>query len=165
MASWCRLPGRSVVAGVLCFSIVGCSGADFETVPVSGVVTLDGNPMADILVSFQPKGGVAEDSTLGPGSFGITDENGRFQLNTADASGAPPGEQTVTLVYKDSTLDPKKRDPSGKEEQQELKLPPKARDGSLTFTVPEGGTDQANFDFQSSKPEAAHETRRPPYRF
>ena len=28
-----------------------------------------------------------------------------------------------------------------------LKLPPKARDGTLTFEVPTGGTSEANFEF------------------
>jgi len=147
-----RLPLRLYLLVVLCFPwAAGCGGSDFHIVPVSGAVTLDGKPVADILVTFQPKGGTAEGSTPGPGSFGITDESGRFELDMAEGSGAVPGEHTVTLIYKDPNVGPTKRDLGIPEPQQELKLPSEARDGSLTFVVPTEGTDKADFALESTR--------------
>jgi hypothetical protein len=120
-------------------------------VPVSGVVTLDGQPMEDILVHFQPAAGTAADPMFSPSSHGITDDEGRYKLEWSEASGAIVGEHVVTLMYKD----PNKRWPEdfvnekGEELPVEFKLPLEARDGTLRFTVPEGGTDRADFSFES----------------
>ena len=56
----------------------GCSeGRDSAT--VTGLITLDGRPVADIGVTFEPKGKGARQ-----GSFGITDSDGRYTLRFAD---------------------------------------------------------------------------------
>lgn len=54
----------------------------------------------------------------------------------------------VTLVYKD----PEQAKPTGGAEQAvEFKLPPCARDGSIRFTVREGGSDKGDFVFESRR--------------
>ena len=61
----------------------GCRSSDFEIVPVSGVVTLDGQPLANARLSFNPRA-VGNNLRAGPDSFGKTDQQGRFQLETID---------------------------------------------------------------------------------
>ena len=59
--------------------ISGCGSSDLELAEVSGVVTLDGQPVAGAVVNTQPIPASAVPSP-GPGSFGRTDEQGRFTL-------------------------------------------------------------------------------------
>lgn len=129
---------------------VGCGDSRF--VPVSGIVTLDGKPVADVVISFQPASEGA-DSDFNPGSSGTTDGEGRYELSTRGGNGAVVGEHTVTLVYRDPDL--LKQVPydqeTGRELVREFKLPPRARDGSLKVTVPQGGTEAADFAFESSE--------------
>lgn len=68
---------------------LGCSQS--ETVPVTGSVTLNGQPAKDAEVIFTPsKGRVAS---------GATDASGRFALSTnAPGDGAVPGDHKVTIV-------------------------------------------------------------------
>jgi len=65
----------------------GCGTGDPQvqkTVPISGTLMMEGNPLANVSVSFYGPGAVI------PGSA-ITDENGKFALS------AVPGENTVTV--------------------------------------------------------------------
>jgi hypothetical protein len=82
-------PGR-VVARVLAAAAIplsafaaGCGAGGFTTAPVSGRVTVDGEPVAGLRVSFEPVGG--KDRPLpGPDSVAVTDEDGRYSLVTTD---------------------------------------------------------------------------------
>ena len=153
-----RYPGKSLVATlsilVVCVLIVlalRVPAGHGMMVPVSGVVTLDGEPIANIQVLFQPTSGTAADPIFSPGSHGTTNAEGRYKLKWSDGSGAIYGEHVVTLMYKD----PNKMSPEdfinedGSEEPLVFRLPKNARDGSIRFTVPKGGTDQADFAFRS----------------
>lgn len=65
-------------------AFAGCGDAQpYTIVPVAGTVTLDGKPLADARVVFQPMKSTGED-TVGPGSVGNTNEDGRFVLETVD---------------------------------------------------------------------------------
>jgi hypothetical protein len=133
---------------------VGCGGS---AVPVSGRVTLDGEPMADLVVNFQPAVKGTDKSALAPGSFASTDSEGRYRLRTLDGDGAIPGEHVVTLVYRDpkqlsAEAGQSRRDVNPKAPpQMSFKLPSKAHDGSLRFNVPAGGTKDADFAFESDR--------------
>jgi hypothetical protein len=81
-----------MLAGLLFF--VGCGGdaASVDTVPVTGLVMLDGKPVAGAAVSFSPtaKGLRA--------AVGTTDESGRYTLTTMKpGDGAMPGSYRVTI--------------------------------------------------------------------
>lgn len=56
--------------------------------PVTGTVTLDGNPLADAYLAFVPVG-------AGEAAYATTDEDGHFDLSTHFARGAKPGEYKV----------------------------------------------------------------------
>ena len=70
----------------------GCSGSDRPaTVPVSGTVTLNGQPVADAQVSFMTDGAPRA-------AFGTTDAEGKFRLTTFEENdGAMVGKHTVTI--------------------------------------------------------------------
>jgi hypothetical protein len=62
---------------------VGC-GDGRQVGTVSGRVTLDGQPLADARVNFQP---VGDARNTGIGSFGKTDANGDYSLTLIDEKG------------------------------------------------------------------------------
>ena len=53
--------------------VVGCSKSGPEVAPVSGLVTVDGRPMANVDVVFQPE-------DRGSPSYGRTDKDGHYVL-------------------------------------------------------------------------------------
>ena len=130
--------------------LTGCWSGSAQTARVSGRVTLDGRPLAGASVSFQPT--ASGNPNPGPGSFGTTDANGRFQLQTIQPrkEGAIVGLHIVRI----SRTLPGKR-VAGEEDfrPRDPSLPPQADDGSLRFTVPPIGTEAADFAL-SSKPAA-----------
>lgn len=98
--SWSGRCGRRDGAGVLVLAcllglalgvVVGCSPRSaVEVAKVSGTVTLDGNPLSDAIILFQP----AE----GRPSRGMTAADGRYQLlYTAERAGAMVGTCGVTI--------------------------------------------------------------------
>src|SRR5262245_63669140 len=75
-------------------AVVLLSGCDGRAVaPVSGRVTLDGQPLANVLVVFEPING----NNPGLGSVGRTDADGRFVLRQIqpDRPGALVGQHRV----------------------------------------------------------------------
>lgn len=62
------------------------------TYPVSGTVTMNGQPVADANVNFQLADGTR-------GALGVTDAQGRYELTTFTAGdGALPGEYSVVIT-------------------------------------------------------------------
>ena len=73
--------------------LAGCSADNPSLVPVNGIVTMDGQPVAEIIVTFTPTG-----ETLGNGAIGGTDTTGRFTLSDVRGDqGAHVGEYKVSL--------------------------------------------------------------------
>ena len=64
---------KFALLGCLIFVLVGCGKSDPPIGRVKGTVTLDGQPGADLEVSFQPKAG-------GLSSSAITDASGNYEL-------------------------------------------------------------------------------------
>ena len=82
---------RLLLSALACIMLVGCSRGDRPPLaPVSGVVTLNGKPLAGVKVVFQPQTGHA--------SMGITDQNGRYELiYIRDVKGAMLGKHRVEI--------------------------------------------------------------------
>jgi hypothetical protein len=79
--------------GPACLVLVagGCGGSKPATAPVSGTVLLDGKPVAEAAVLFEPAGG-------GVPARGSTDATGRFSLSTfTRGDGALPGRHRVAI--------------------------------------------------------------------
>jgi len=122
---------------------VGCGR--HKLVPVSGRVTLNNNPLANAYVSFQPTG--SGEREPGPGSYGTTDGDGRFtlQLVGKDQPGAWVGHHRVVISLKDPPNPNEVSDSASRDRTEKLPLRYN-RDSKLTFDVPAGGSDAANFD-------------------
>lgn len=85
----CLLVGVSL--GALGAS-AGCGSGRPKTVPVTGVVTLDNNPVEEATVRLSPEGG-------GRPAIGTTDKEGKFTLKTFEAGdGALPGKHLVSVT-------------------------------------------------------------------
>ena len=77
-------------------TMIGCSDGRLKTEPVRGVVTLDGEPLAEATVSFHPK-----ESGQGAAGFARTNEKGEYLLQTIQGNpdaGTLPGEYAVTIA-------------------------------------------------------------------
>lgn len=139
-----RLLRSILILGFLLPTLGGCGGGgDFA--PVSGIVTLNGKPTAEIAVTFQPTPAASSKSPP-PSAFGVTDQDGRFALMVLDGSrkGASVGKNQVRIcayVVGDSD-DPNR--PKAK-----VKIPARYWDAPVEFEVPPGGTSSANFDLKT----------------
>ncbi len=90
---------RFCVSLSLALLAAGCGGSSTPknplptTVPVGGVVTLDGKPLNRAAVKFIPDG-----ETKGVECYGFTDESGRYELTQLrGGTGAPPGTYKVVI--------------------------------------------------------------------
>lgn len=138
--------------------MVGCGGSS-KYAKVSGVVTLDGRPYKNAIVSFQPMASKGNPNP-GRGSAGLTDENGRFTLRSDDGyNGAVIGKHRIRIRTKvddpGAVVDPSVGSdddpfPGGKKKIVEP-IPSEwfADHTEKEFTVPPGGTDKADFDIVS----------------
>jgi hypothetical protein len=138
----------------------GCSG-EAEYVPVSGQVTLDGVPLVNVQVLFQPVAKKPGGDAIGMGSFALTDADGRFSLEAmtrTPTKGAISGKHLVRI----SDLPPKEgavsedtdaANPTGKTTKKFVNRVPEKYNlqTELTFEVPNNGTDKADFLLESGK--------------
>ena len=76
---------------LLAAALAGCGGSELELGEVQGVVTLNGDPLPNAVVTFSPKEG-------GPSGVGKTNDKGEYQLMTAGQLGAIPGQHTVSII-------------------------------------------------------------------
>jgi len=132
--------------GAAIFGGWGCSGDSTPTAPVSGKVTLDGKPLANINVLFQPAGGANREP--GVGSVGITDAQGVFTLKLSGSGkhGAVVGQHVVTLMEKTNPADD--QDAGGTDKPVVSRIPVEYSNGTAKFEV-KSGTNQANFELKS----------------
>ena len=153
-----------VLFGIAILSFAGCG--DSSIAPVSGKVTVDGEPVEGIRLVFSPIQ-IEGQENPGPWSSGLTNSAGEYTLVTRyKDSGAAVGQHTVAFVYDDmSNIEGYKElrreakqegDKAAFEEAQKniaeyearQKTRPKSSgdDYTETFEVPSGGTSEANFD-------------------
>lgn len=125
---------RLLVAGIACglFGLVapGCSAKPKDLPdlgPVSGTITLDGQPLANVTVVFE--------SETGRSSFGKTDDAGKYELiYTGNYKGAVVGKNKVVI---NSNLDappgPDWKDPIPAKYNAKSELTADVTAGSNTF--------------------------------
>jgi hypothetical protein len=89
---------------ILVAGVVGCGSSQPQTddrfaaldpknlVPISGVVTVGGKPVASVVITFLPPSGAGVAS-------GETDKDGKFELKSMGGPGAVPGKYKVTISY------------------------------------------------------------------
>jgi hypothetical protein len=135
------------VAILVALFATGCGGGA-NLAPVSGQVKLNGRPLPEAHLTFQPTG--SGSVNVGVGSYGNTDAEGRYELKTIKGSrGAVVGTHTVSIrthAHRElpSSVD---KDAPGRPKE---KIPERYNDNTeLTFEVPEDGTDSADFDLKA----------------
>jgi hypothetical protein len=125
---------------------IGC-GPGYDVVQVSGTITLDGKPLNNATILTQPIG-TKEDTTPGPGSGSVTDEDGHFQLSFQheEVDGAVPGDAWIKIVENPE----KKASSDDSAEVVRSKVPLDYQEGNkVKYTIPEEGTDAMNFELKS----------------
>ncbi|MEX0792123.1 MAG: carboxypeptidase-like regulatory domain-containing protein [Pirellulaceae bacterium] len=81
---------RGCLLALLGMGLVGCGGSGPSLKPVAGTVTLDGQPLANARVVFEPDEGRA--------SIGETDASGKYEARyTGTRTGVLPGKQTIRI--------------------------------------------------------------------
>jgi hypothetical protein len=124
--------------------LAGCGGEPYKVAPVSGRVTLNGQPLANASVTFSP---VATGGNLepGPGSYATTDTDGRYTLKIIgkESRGAVVGKHKVRIALVEQERDPSDDRPKRTTVKQ---LPEKYNaKTTLEVDVPDKGTDSADF--------------------
>lgn len=144
-----RLSGllaASVIVGLL----AGCGVGDGDDLPreaVSGKVTLDGQPLAEGSIQFQPEGGT---DAKGPAvSGGAVIQDGAYDI--PGGNGLTPGKYKVAISSAASAEAPAADaapGPAPKPAQE--KIPAKYNaESTLTAEVKSGGGNTFNFDLKS----------------
>ncbi len=127
---------RVVLILPLLVVIGGCGSSDLGT--VEGTVKLDGDPLKDAVVTFQP--------AKGRPSIGTTDENGHYELMyLADQPGAKIGTHTVRI-----SAEITKTDASGEEEVIGDRVPKKYNEESELKKEVKPGSNTIDFDLESN---------------
>jgi hypothetical protein len=143
---------RSLVGGMLLAALSGCDRGP-RYVPVSGVISINGKPYGEAVVSFQPMA-TEGNQNPGRGSSSYTDADGKFHLKTDDGDeGAVPGKHRIRIMTKGNDMvlfDPEKGSPDSLPAGRKHKIDPIPPiwnvESNKEFVVPPQGTDQANFD-------------------
>ncbi|MCA9236955.1 MAG: hypothetical protein KDA44_15875 [Planctomycetales bacterium] len=128
--------------------VCGCGPkAPYDLAPVSGVVTLDGEPLAGGVVSFQPR--ADGDVAPGPGSTGRCDKSGQFTLQTIKGEpGAVVGAHHVR-IYSHSSDQPVASDDDRAGAPRE-RVPARYNyQSDLTADVPAAGIEQLQYDLKT----------------
>ena len=124
--------------------VTGCGGGNrLELVPVKGVVTLDGKPLADARIIFRPAEG-------GRPSNAVTDSYGSYKLKyTEDQYGALPGKHSVSI----STFveaDPDSSDPLIKTGRRESLPANYNTQTTLQAELESGSSEKLDFELKAS---------------
>ncbi|HLJ95251.1 MAG TPA: hypothetical protein VKU02_18885 [Gemmataceae bacterium] len=137
-----------VVLGFAAVLIIGC--ASNKLAPVSGKVMLNGKPLAQATVMFSPIGkpGSIE---AGEGSAGKTNENGEYSLKTSSGkNGALVGTHQVMITALEAQVGDRDTRPRRGGPPLADKVPSRYNSKTeLTFDVPSGGSDKADFELAS----------------
>jgi len=132
--------------------VVGCGPKPTRIAKVSGRVTLDGKPLPKASVTFAPMA-TKESPNPGPTAQGLTDAEGRYQVSIDAATpGAVVGKCRIYISTRLSDPAIDDRDAGGPiKKLPPDKVPPQYNISTgLTFDVPPGGTDAADFDLKSN---------------
>jgi hypothetical protein len=141
------------VCGILLLLLVvtGCQKGVRPVAPVSGLITLDGKPLAGGSIVTQPAA-PAGSVIAGKGSVAFCGADGRFQLKTLDGlDGAVVGEHRIRIYGpRKSAAELSAKD--GPVDAAADIVPKKYnRATELKLSVPPEGTAEANFTLTSKK--------------
>ena len=138
---------RAISVSLILLILAGCRNDAYQLAPVSGQVKLDGKPLSQCQIRFQPIAVSGAGMAPGPGSFAETDDQGRFTLEAINPSrpGAVVGKHHVWL----STAKPAGAMKSESGRMTAEKIPAQYRNGQIEFEVAPEGNNQVVFDLLS----------------
>lgn len=124
----------------LAFFLAGCSSAPSdlpETAPVSGTVLLNGQPLPNAAIRFQPESGRV--------SIGETDASGHYSLQYNDTTpGAKIGSHKVSITtYRDNSVPGDINSPSAPE-----LLPPRYHEQTELTAEVQPGENKIDFNLE-----------------
>jgi hypothetical protein len=135
---------RGYFVSVLLLLPVGCGKSNYA--PVSGRITVNGQPLANAAVLFSPVPAQGS-SSAGLGSGATTDSDGRYTLliTGTTTKGAVIGKHKVQVTLIDD------RDSADDSPHKFKQLPPKysGKNTVLEYDVPPGGSTSADFDLSA----------------
>jgi hypothetical protein len=134
---------------LLLAAAAGCNPGP-QIAPVSGTITMDGKPLPNVDISFQPIGSESNPNP-GRGSAAKTDAEGRYTLKIdGTINGAVVGKHRIVISSSQTTaVDPETGSADGAPVEREMVPPEYNYRSTLTFEVPAGGTDKADFQLDS----------------
>jgi len=133
---------------LLAVTLSGCGGA--KLAPVSGTVTLDGKPVDGVRVIFEPIVGESDvtDAEYHT-SFGITNEQGQFAMQTQMGDTLKPGAVIGNSSVRFVCIKRANFMNKGLADSRAVHdLPALARDKTMRFTIKASGSTAANFDLK-----------------
>ncbi len=152
--SWMAKSGSLALCTLCGCQLVRANAPQFAL--VSGMVRLDQQPLANARVLFVPIRLRDKNGVYLPVSCGVTDDHGRFELMVVRETA---GEKTRkgAVVGRHRVWISRREDLQNTDQASEEKLPPHKLENEivpdryngqteLTFDVPPGGTNDANFD-------------------
>jgi len=116
---------KPLLAALLTVVLSGCGGGA-PTAPVSGVVTMDGQPVYPARVTFSPRGGEGAVDAAGRVASAMTEADGSYSID-----GAALGDNTVGVLMLPADED------SDEAEDNEKPLPA-GRPEKTTYTISAG---------------------------
>ena len=131
---------RGLATAGMLLALTGCGPSGPDISSVTGTVTMDGKPLPNASVVFQPE--------KGRPSGALTNENGEFELNfSGGRKGAQPGRYIVAIrTASDGSIDDDGQRTPGTPET----VPAKYNAASeLIYTVEEGVPNVAEFKLKS----------------
>lgn len=143
---WAYSPLSMTVVGLMAIGCSGGGGDDKPREPVSGTVTLDGQPLPEGVIHFLPAGGAGEAIASATGKI----ENGRFSIPREQ--GPVPGSYKVSIGHTDQ--------PEGRVKIDLKKIAKKAAGAkelipakynsqtTLKAEIPKGGKSDLNFPLE-----------------
>jgi hypothetical protein len=140
---------RGRIALLAVVLVCGCTEGSkaYKTAPVSGAVTLDGQPLAAAHVTFMPVQDSQSGSQSGPEAAGDTDTGGRYSLKTVFGdAGASVGKNRVMITTRKTELDPSNADRSREVAKERVPTRYFTEQAPIVFDVPLAGSKAANFE-------------------
>jgi hypothetical protein len=145
-----RLKRAALLAVIVSFAAAaGCDGGP-SIAPVSGTIYMDGKPLPNVDIAFQPIGS-EQNPNPGRGSTAKTDAEGRYALKIdGTVDGAVVGRHRIVISSSQTTaVDPETGSADGAPVEREMVPPEYNYQSKLEFEVPAGGTNNADFQLDS----------------
>ena len=125
--------------GLMCVAFLAGCGDGISRVPITGLLTVQGEPLAGASVQFFPQAG-----TQGEGAMGVSGTDGKFTVISSrqDDAGLPAGKYKVRvslMMEKGTVLPPDALQAEHPNAQEMVPSPFSTANSTLEVDIPAGG--------------------------